>query len=195
MNRAVWGKLDNATYLTGIREGDRDILRHIYDEFQPNIISFCLKKGVSEEEAQDVFAGALLAVFQQAKEESLELKVPFSAYLFAVCRNLLMKSFRSKKRFAEVTEGMERAYSDSNPLPDEQLERAMLGKVIRELFGKLADDCQRIIQMRWDGESYEQIKEAMGHGSEGYTRKRKHFCHKHLLELMKKDERVRDLYL
>lgn len=194
MNTATWGKYDNAAYIKGLRQGDKAVLRSIYDEFQPNIIAYCSKMGASVEEAQDIFASALLVVFQKAKEGSLELKAPFSAYLFAVCKNLLLKSFRSKKRVSEVTDGMEGVYSDGNPLPDEQLEKAMLGKVIRELFGRLAGDCQRIIQMRWDGESYERIKEAMGHGSEGYTRKRKHFCHQHLLELIRKDGRVRELY-
>ena len=89
---------------------------------------------------------------------------------------------------------MENVYTDDHPLPDEQLEKMMLKKVIHELFRKLAKDCQRIIRMRWDGESYETIRKTMKHKSEGYTRKRKHICHQHLLELIRQDKRVEELY-
>lgn len=194
MKPATWGKYDNATYLKGIQQENKEILRSIYDEFQPNIIKYALQMGTSEEEAKDIFAGALLVIFQKVKAGNLELTSPFSAYLFAICKNLLLKYFRSQKKTVQVTESEERVYRDDNPLPDEQLEKVMLHKAIQKLFRKLARDCQRIIQMRWDGESYEAIRKALGHKSEGYTRKRKHFCHQHLTELIKKDSRVRELY-
>ena len=191
---ATWGKYDNETYLQGIRAGDRTILRSIYDEFQPNIIKYIKSMGGTEEDGKDIFASALVIVYRNVKKRDFKLTSPFSAYLFSICKNILLKYHRSKKQIVEVTEEVERVYSDDNPLPDERLEKMMLHNVIQQLFRKLSKDCQKIIQMRWGGESYASIRKILKHNSEGYTRKRKHFCQQHLIKLIKNDGRVQELY-
>lgn len=193
MDSATWGNYDNDVYIKGIRQGDRLILRSIYDEFQPNILAYLSKNGVQEEDAKDIFASAMVVAFQKAKDGNLVLTSPFSAYLFSICKNLMLKTFRSKKRLAQVTDDVPGGYSDDAPLPDEHLEKVMLNRAIWEAIRKLAKDCQKIILMRWDGESYEKIKELLGHSSEGYTRKRKHVCYQHLLELLRNDGRIQEL--
>ncbi|MCO6488694.1 MAG: sigma-70 family RNA polymerase sigma factor [Phaeodactylibacter sp.] len=190
-----WGKHTNEAYLEGILKEDRAVLRGLYDEFQPNIIRYIQNNGGTHEEAQDIFASAIVVVYRKVRAGRLVLTSPFSAYLFAICQNLWLKTYRKKSRMAGVTESTERVLADETPTPDEQLEKTMLHQVIRELFSRISDDCRQIIQMRWNGHDYAEIRELMGHKSEGYTRKRKHVCHERLTELVRNDARVKEYFL
>jgi RNA polymerase sigma factor (sigma-70 family) len=189
-----WGNLTNKAYLEGIKTENRDILRSIYDEFQGNIIKYICSNGGTVEEAKDVFSEAVVVVFRKVKAGELILDSPFSAYLLAICKNLWLKYYRQKKWSVRVTKNMERVFPDEDPLPDEQVEATIRNRIIREIFTQLTEDCQRIIQMRWDGQSYDAIREVLGHKSEGYSRKRKHICYERLEELIRKDERLKEFY-
>ena len=89
---------------------------------------------------------------------------------------------------------MEKGFEDDSPTPDAQLEKTILNQLIREVFKKLGEDCQKVIQMRWDGESYDKVREVMGFKSEGYARKRKHVCYERLMGLVKKDQRISEFF-
>ena len=191
---STWGKLSNEDYLQGIRTGDSKILNSIYKEFQPGILQYIMKQGGSEEEAKDIFANAIIVVLRKVRGPGLELTSPFSAYLRAVCRNLWLKTFRTKSRTVGVTEVMEKGLEDDSLTPDAHLEKTVLNQLIREVFQKLGEDCQKVIQMRWDGRSYADVRDTMGFKSEGYARKRKHVCYERLMGMVKNDPRIREFY-
>ncbi|MCI5083766.1 MAG: sigma-70 family RNA polymerase sigma factor [Saprospiraceae bacterium] len=191
---ATWGKLSNEDYLQGIRTGDSKVLNSIYQEFQPGILQYIIRQGGSEAEAKDIFANAIIVILRKVRGPGLELTSPFSAYLRAVCRNLWLKTFRTKKRTVGVTDEMERGFVDDSLTPDAHLEKTVLHQLIREVFIKLGEDCQKIIQMRWDGQSYAHIREEMGFGSEGYARKRKHVCYERLMGMVKDDPRIAEFF-
>lgn len=172
----TWGKLSNEDYLQGIRIGDSRILNSIYKEFQHDILTYIMKQDGSQEEAKDIFANAIIVVLRKVRGPGLELTSPFSAYLRAVCRNLWL-TFRIKSRTVGVIEVMERGLEDDSLTPDTHLEKTVLNQLIREVFQKLGEDCQKVIQMRWDGMSYADVHDTMGFKSEGYARKRKHVCY------------------
>lgn len=186
---------DNDTYLRGIRNGDDATLRRIYDEFQEGIVRYVISQGGSREDAEDVFEVALVAIFEKLQEGELKLKAPFGAYLFRICQNQWLKLFRSKRRISGVTEAVERVLTDEEDGPDGLLERQMLRVYMREVFDRLQEDCRRLLRQRWDGSSYEAIRQAMGYGSEAYTRRRKHVCQERLKELIENDSRIREFFV
>ncbi len=194
MATATWGKHSNETYLDGIKKGDRAVIHSIFTEFQPNIIKHLMSVGACREEAQDIFADAIEVIYRKVQADELVLTVPFSAYLLKICQYTWRKIFRKKSRTTEVTEKIERVSMDESDLPDEQIVKTQLHKRLREAVKKLTEDCQQIIRMRWDKRSYADIAAVLGHGSEGYSRRRKHICQERLIKLIKEDTFIQELY-
>ena len=185
----------NDTFLRGIRTGDAAILQRIYDEYREGVVRYVLSQGGSREDAEDVFEVALVAIFEKLQEGELKLQAPFGAYLFRICRNQWLKIFRVKSRSSGVTEAVERVLTDEADGPDGLLEGQMLRIYFRELFDRLQEDCRRILRLRWDGQSYEAVRQALGHGSEAYTRRRKHVCQERLKQLISEDPRIREFFV
>jgi len=187
-------KFDNATCLAGIKAGDSAVLEAIIAAFQPGVTAYVRSMGGSEADAEDIFATALEALYGKLQKEELILTDSFEAYLFTICKFQWLKLFRQKKRMRGVTNAQEQLPDDEASRPDRALERRLLHAYVRAAFQHLSADCRRIIQMRWDGHSYADICTALGYGSEGYARKRKHVCRERLIKLVKQDARIRELY-
>lgn len=186
--------IENGAYLDGIRNGDDAVLEKLILEHRPDIIHYVQSRGGTAEEAKDIFSAGLEVLYTQVIEEDLELRRPLGAYLFSICKYQWLNFFRKKRKTTEVTESVEQTHTDRDAVPDVELERRLLHTYIRELLRRLSKDCQQIIYMRWNKESYSTIRDLLGHGSEGYTRKRKHDCQKRLIQLIREDPRIREIY-
>ena len=66
----------------------------------------------------------------------------------------------------------------------EQNERYTL---YRKKFARLGADCQKLLGLFLDKVSMAEIMTRMGFGSVSYTKKRKFYCKKKLIELIEKD--------
>ncbi len=190
----TWGQHDNQTYLDGIRQQDDAILEEIYANIQPPIITYLLKKNVSQEEAEDIFQDGLITVYNQILSNQLNLSSTFSAYLLGVCKRLHLKLYHKNKLKERVTNEASEVYEDDVMLPDEILEEMVIKNRIQKLFLQLDKSCQQVMDLFWQGKEHKEIQKIMGFGSEGYTRKKKHKCQKKLEAIIKNDPILKDIY-
>lgn len=178
-------RLDDDGLIQGIRKGRKRTLLHIYKKYYPYIKSHILKNSGSEDDAQDVFQDAMMAIFQNVSNKDFELTCQFKTYLHAVSSNIWKKKLRSikGKDFIE--------YQDASHLAQEEIDDAVLTleryQFYHRKFRELSEKCQQILKMYLSGVNMKKITEHFGFASVSYTKKRKFICKENLIKLIEKD--------
>lgn len=175
-------------YIEALKTNDPVLISEINQQFRPLIISLCKKNKGSQEEGEDLFQEALLAIWRRAREKGIELNVPFGAYLYRVAKNKWINTLHQKSR-REVTfedlSGYEGQKGDLDGLEAlELIERQEA--LIWEKFKEISERCQEILKGAWTHAyaSMEAMAEALD-VSYGYLRKKKSECQARLIKLVK----------
>lgn len=137
---------DEDRLLRRAREGDKQAIRDIYEQYFPPVFNFIRLRVdsvmVAEDLASDVFIRLLEAIRgKTAPGHSLR------GWLFKVARNVLYEHYGKTQRFTES------ALSEWQPAPDEHLEMSFIRTVTvqaaRDALQKLSFDQQEVIILRF----------------------------------------------
>jgi len=181
-------RLTDVEILAGLRKRDNRVLQYIYkNSFNP-IRQLVLHNAGSESDAEDIFQEALIVIFKKLKDEqSFSLQSAFSTYLYSIARLLWLKHLREIKKIEidPLNRDMEERIEFEEPLPvqDKDLRMAIYQRTLM----KIPEDCQKILQLTGQDLSSSEIAEQLGFRSEGYVRKRRHFCKEYLVSKIKED--------
>ncbi len=179
-------------YLTGILQGDADVLRHIFKTTFPLISKTIREQGGSEEDARDVFQEAIVVIYSKAQSPDFSIQFQFNTYFTAVCRNL-WRNRQTKKSASHVTitdDVKLLAGSDNLELDYLTMERQ---RVFDAAFVQLGADCQKLLQLFFEKTPMSEIALLMGFASEGYARRRKFQCKHFLVELVRNQPEYQEL--
>ncbi|MCF8346371.1 MAG: sigma-70 family RNA polymerase sigma factor [Bacteroidales bacterium] len=175
--------------IRGIASNHNGTLNYIYKELYPYVEAYVLHHGGTDDHARDVFQDALYVIFKKIKEEGLTLHCKFSTYLYAVCKNMWIQNRKKHylrlnklKEMPHVAES-EPAYGD---LPAEE-SKALFEKH----FNRLGPDCQKLLQLYFNGFTIKEICQEMGISSIENTSDKKYRCKKNLIERIKNDPKFR----
>jgi len=189
---SAMAKQPNDWYLNGIKNRDGQVLKAIYESYFPMVKGFLLKNSGTVEDAKDVFADALMSLFEKLRKEELVLTCSFSTYLFEICKRLWLKKLRRKKFDAGVTPE-ELKVSNVAVEMEPVLEKTERHQLLREKFAELSEDCQKVLHLSWHTEKdMREIGAVMG-WTYAYVRKRKHQCKEALIQKIKQDVRFGEL--
>lgn len=172
--------------IDGLRRRDNRVMRYIYKNYYPAVLKLVMTNNGTEEDAKDVFQETLIAVFRNIrKEENFQLKHSFSTYIYSISRLLWLKNLRdsrnSEKNLKENHPYVD--FEDPKPFNEEDLRYS----AYQRAFGKIPDDCKKILKMTVDGVSQKEIASQLGLKSENYIKKRKHYCKEYLIQKIKED--------
>jgi RNA polymerase sigma-70 factor (ECF subfamily) len=110
--------------------------------------------------AQDVVQETFLRLCQQQQAELDGRLVP---WLFAVCRNVALDVRRKEQKMSTLAEETVATISAPQPLPAEQMEQTELAGQVLELIGRLPDNQQEVIRLKFQqGMSYKEISSVTG---------------------------------
>lgn len=184
-------QLKNQGYIDGIRNGDPIVIRAVYKNYHDAIVHFVETQYGSKEDAHDVFQEGLVAVFQNMQKPDFELTSSFLTYFYSVCRNIWYNKLRKRpnKKVTLDEKMLLIIEEDASPV----LEESEQYFLYRKIFLKLGQDCQRVLDLFLQKISMEQIREEMGYGSIGYTKKRKFLCKEKLVKLIQADPSFHEL--
>ena len=181
-------RLSDKEILAGLRKRDNRILQYIYkNSFNP-VKQLVLHNAGSESDAEDIFQEALIVIFQKLRDgQPFSLQSAFSTYLYSIARLLWLKHLREIKKIEidPLNRDMEERIEFEEPLPvqDKDLRMAIYQRTLM----KIPEDCQKILQLTGQDLSSSEIAEQLGFRSEGYVRKRRHFCKEYLVSKIKED--------
>lgn len=183
----------NEALITGIRRKDRAVLEYIYQQYFPMIIEFVGKNSGTREDAKDIFHDGLTAIYEKSVKGDISLKSSFKTYLYAICKNLWLMVLRRKKTALKV-ETKENLMTAMPKSIEEDIISQQRYKLFRQYFAILGEDCQKVLNMFFQGVSLKEIAEKMGF-SESYAKKKKFTCQKQLIGSIEKDALYKELLL
>lgn len=112
----------------GLRESllaDRTrALTRLYQRTFPAVRRHVLRRGGTDQDAQDVFHDALVIFFEKAVAETLDLTAAPGTYLVAVCRNLWLRELNRRARHprADLAAAQHRPAEEAGPAAEESAE-------------------------------------------------------------------------
>jgi RNA polymerase sigma factor (sigma-70 family) len=176
----VFRKLSDNTILEGIRNQDDKILNYLYDHYFQTVKNHVIKNSGSTEDVSDVFQDTIIALYQKISENNFKLTSDLKGYFFGIARNIWSSQLRYKRKTEELT--VDIAEEDA----EEQYD-PVFQKILTSAFNKLKPDCQTVLNMFYDGYSYEEIASAMNLKNETYARRKKYLCKEALMEFVRED--------
>jgi RNA polymerase sigma factor (sigma-70 family) len=164
------GKEPDHTYsndelMDGIIKGDHGVFRFVADQALPYVLKNMGKEG-SKEKAEEIVQDACIVVYRKATSGQLQLRCRFMTYFYAVCRNILNYSYRSK----EETEMHREGYAELSEAEEEEIEmlwmRSREYRLYRRHFDDLKVKQRNILASSMDGVPYRELFAQFGFKSE-----------------------------
>ena len=181
-------RLSDEEIITGLRKRDNRVLQYIYkNSFNP-VKQLILSNAGSEADAEDIFQEALIIIFKKLKaEQAFELTSAFNTYIYSISRLLWLKQLRNIKKIdidplnRDHEERIE--FEPPSPVEDKDLRMAIYQRTLM----KIPEDCQKILRLTAQDITSREIARQLGFRSEGYVRKRRHYCKEYLISRIKED--------
>ena len=181
-------RLSDEEIIAGLRKRDNPVLLYIYKNTYNPVKQLILNNAGSENDAEDIFQEALIIIFKKLKEEQkFELTSAFSTYIYSISRLLWLKHLRNIKKIEidplnrDHEEKIE--FEPPSPVQDKDLRMAIYQRTLLQI----PEDCQNILRLTAQDLTSSEIANQLGFRSEGYVRKRRHFCKEFLVNKIKED--------
>ena len=189
-------RLSDEEIIAGLRKRDNRVLQYIYKNTFAPVNQLILHNAGSEKDAEDIFQEALIVIFKKLREdEDFELNAAFTTYIYSIARLLWLKHLRKIKKIhidplnRDMEERIE--FEEPSPVEDKDLRMA----IYQRTLVRIPEDCQKILQLTAQDLSSMEIAEQLGFRSEGYVRKRRHFCKEYLVNKVKEDHDYQAMFL
>jgi len=181
-------RLSEEEIIAGLRKRDNRVLEYIYKNTFIPVKQLILNNAGSENDAEDIFQEALIIIFKKLKDEQdFELTSAFSTYIYSISRLLWLKHLRNIKKLEidplnrDHEERIE--FEPPSPVQDKDLRMAIYQRTLL----LIPEDCQKILRLTAQDLTSSEIARQLGFRSEGYVRKRRHFCKEYLVNKIKED--------
>jgi RNA polymerase sigma factor (sigma-70 family) len=186
-------KSNDQVVLDGIRQGDRVLLAELYRDMMPSIKRLAGSVGLGTDDAKDIFQDAIVVVFEKVSQPGFKLTSQFSTYFYGICRNILGNRLK-KKSNRDVTLPDDLKYrEDEHAGAQSILEDAERHRLFHRAFGKLGEDCRKLLEMAFEDVPPETIMTALNIKSNDYFRRRKYLCKEKLTQLVQDDPAYKEL--
>lgn len=177
--------LSDNEIIEGIASNNNSVLRFVYKEMYPFVESYVIQHGGTSDQAQDVFQEALIVIFRKISAEKLSLQCKFSTYLYAICKRIWIqerkKEYLRTNKLNEISSLAEAAIHYGQETIDEARE------LFEKHFRKISADCQKILQMYFNGLTIEEIRDVMEFNTLHNAIDKKYRCKKKLIDRIKGD--------
>ncbi|RPI44316.1 MAG: RNA polymerase sigma factor [Bacteroidetes bacterium] len=188
-------RLSDEEIIAGLRKRDNRVLQYIYKNSYNPIKQLILNNAGCDNDAEDIFQEALIVIFKKLREEEeFRLKAAFNTYIYSISRLLWLKHLRNIRKIEidplnrDLEERIE--FEEPSPVQDKDLRMAIYQRTLM----KIPEDCQKILRLTAQDISSREIAEQLGFRSEGYVRKRRHFCKEYLVTKIKEDAGYRAIF-
>ena len=148
---------ENQRLLKALREGDDKILKEVYQRFLPLAIHWITNNSGTAEEARDLFADALMAIYDKVNTTAnFELPCAFDKYLMGVIRYKWFDELKRKKRETEVRNQEVNRYDNER---EENIEQLLIAtqqnharqEKLNRTFLMLSALCQELLSLYKQG--------------------------------------------
>lgn len=180
-NTGLFKKISDNSLIEGIRNQDDTILNWLYNNYYQTVSKHILKNSGTPEDVSDVFQETIIILYNQIIDCELNLTSDLKGYFFGIARNIWNTQLRKKRKTVELERDLD--------LPEdiEEDNDRMFERIVSRAFQKLKPDSQEILNMYYEGYSYNEIAVKMNLKSENYARRKKYLSKEALMEIVYKD--------
>lgn len=176
--------------IEGIRRQDTEVLKYVYKQYFPMVRYFIVHNHGTDEDAQDIFQEAVVAVFQRVRRRRLVLDCSFKTYFYSVVRHIWLQYLdRHKIRF-EFSELDEYIIMEEPEIYDDFKAKKA---IYQRHFLDLTELCRKVLLMFMDKVPFEDIATTLGYKGRQYAIKRKYECMKSLINRVSADPEYKKL--
>lgn len=172
------GKVNDQFIIDELKKGNTSVFRYLYADFE-KITGFVRKNSGNEEQARDIFHDALMALYENIKNNTFTLNAMLSTYLYSTCRNLWLYQLRKNKPMAmQQIEDSDIQLVDTGE-QEMQLSKAQESMVaaIGKALNNMKEPCASILNMFYFKKMhYKQIADTMGYANEKSVKNQKYRC-------------------
>ena len=159
-------------------------LKYLYTKNYPSVEKFIRKSNGSDMEARDIFQEAIIAFYENIREQKFKGKSTISTYLISIAKNMwynMIKSEKSKSNILDENMLPVENYDTNDESPEEYEKKQ---GVVNKCFKELNDSCREIlVAFYFKNLSMQVISENMGYANERVARSRKYECMEKLKKL------------
>lgn len=181
-------RLTDQEIIIGLRKRDNRVLQYIYKNSYNAVKQLVVHNAGSDSDAEDIFQEALIIIFKKIREDlDFKLTATFTTYIYSISRLIWLKHLKQIKQIEidPLNKDMEERIEFEEPLPVEDKDLRMA--IYQRTLSKIPEDCQKILRLTAEDITSREIARQLGFRSEGYVRKRRHYCKEYLINKIKDD--------
>lgn len=186
--------LSDKEILAAFRQTDinhqNQVIKYMYVEYFPVILSYVSKNNGTEEDAADVFQDALVVFYQKSRKKDFVLKCAVKTYLYSVSKNTWLYRLRSRKKEVRMDGDFETIAIQNDSL--DILEQSEYKNTVSDLMNKLGEKCREILTMVYfERLKMEEIAVRINMSSAQVVRNQKSRCMKKLKSMIEESDQLK----
>lgn len=134
--------LDDPELLKQIRKGNHAAFKTFFDKHHSFLYHFLLKKGLSEQAAEDLVQQAFITIWE--KRDQIDPKKSLRAYLFKIAYTRMLNLFRDHAKFKDSSVILEAVDEES---PDEDIHNQELNQAIETAINEMPEKRQVVFRL------------------------------------------------
>ncbi len=184
-------KIKNHHQITALLNGDKKIIRLLYETLYPKVKSFILKNKGSSLDTEEIFHKALFQLITRAKVKGIQINSSLEAYIYTICKNLWYQELNKRKKEVRNDGVFELKSEDDDHVASIMHQERW--DLFEEMLLKLSSNCQKLLKDYFNKVSYNEIVQKFDYATKNVAFQRIFKCKKRLTELIKKDSRYKNL--
>jgi len=184
---------EDQKYIVGLLQNNAFIIQAIYEKFAPKVINYIKNNSGEENDAKDVIQEVLITIYEQAKNNKLQLTCPFDAYFFLLCKRKWLNELKKSSK-KEVTIN-EEVLSKGDDVSRQAYETEIFTEkqqLFNEMFEKLGNACKELLKATFELKSMEEVAGKLGI-TYAYARKKKSLCIGKLTEMVQESSTFKQI--
>ncbi len=133
---------DDPELLLAIKNGDHSAFKTFFEKHHSFLYHFLLKKGVSEQQAEDLVQQAFVMIWD--KRDTIDETKSLRSYLFRIAYTRMLNVFRDTKKFDE---NADITTKESENETDQQIETKELGQAIEASISSMPEKRQAVFRL------------------------------------------------
>ena len=160
----------------GLKSGDSESLKVIYNNYYPVIKSLVLRNNGSEYEAKDVFQESVILLFEKLQSPDFKLTCSVKTFIYAVSRRLWLKRWNEHKiKVYDTQFEAEPAFMNDLLRAYEDHDKAIMK--MHKAIEELGEPCATILRDFYlDEMSMNEIAEKFGYTNAENAKNQKYKC-------------------
>ena len=153
---------EDQKYIDGLADNNATVIKGIYVKFSSRVIQYISHNNGDAYDAQDVIQETIIAIYNQAKQQKLQLTCPFETYFFYLCKRKWLNQL--KQNFDEA-KSIELTELDTDHVAKEISHETYVFEknhtLYNEKFQQLDDACKEVLKATFSMKPKDQVSKSL----------------------------------